>query len=296
MPMVVSRSELTASGLSPSQFRAMLRGGRWRKSGSRSVALYNGPLDWRDALARAVAEVGPQAAVAGVTALRLAGLRGADDERIHIWTPKSTRPGKPTAAVVHESRRWCADDVLDGAVRWTKPAVAAVQAALWARSNRQAVLYLCMPVQQRLTRPADIAETLDRVIRDRRKKLLRSALVDIADGAQALSELDFAAMGRKRGWPEPTRQRTMRGPNGRIYLDVAWDKYRVVVEIDGIGHLSADQWLIDTLRQNAVTLEGARVLRIPVLALRIDPEPFLQQVDEALIAGGCPLRPRIRSL
>lgn len=247
-------------------------------------------------MARAVLEVGPQAAIAGVTALRLSGLHGAEDERLHIWTPKSTRPGKPGDAVVHESRRWSETDVIPGDLPRMVPTVATVSAALWAKSNRQAALYLCMAVQQRLVRPADLAETLDRVLRDRRKMLLRRVLSDIADGAHALGELDFLRLGRDRGWPEPTRQRVARGPNGRIYLDVAWEKYKVVAEIDGIGHLRPDQWLVDTLRQNSVTLNGARVLRIPVLALRIDSEPFLAQVDAALRAGGCSLRPSNRSL
>ena len=40
-----------------------------------------------------------------------------------------------------------------------------------------------------------------------------------------------------------------------------------MVEIDGIHHTWADQLVPDALRQNALTLEGATVLRLPLLGL-----------------------------
>ena len=43
------------------------------------------------------------------------------------------------------------------------------------------------------------------------------------------------------------------------------------------------------MRQNAVSLRGMTVLRLPLLGLRVDPDTFFAQIEEALVAAGCPL-------
>ena len=63
------------------------------------------------------------------------------------------------------------------------------------------------------------------------------------------------------------------GPGGRVYLDVAWEDIGLVVEIDGGHHALALNPVDDALRQNEVTLSADMVLRIPVLGLRLTPEP-----------------------
>jgi very-short-patch-repair endonuclease len=68
---------------------------------------------------------------------------------------------------------------------------------------------------------------------------------------------------------------------GRVYLDVAWDDLGLVVEIDGGHHALALNPVDDALRQNAVVLTGDRVLRIPVLGLRLVPDAFMDQVVRA---------------
>ncbi|MFN8081619.1 MAG: hypothetical protein U0Q19_18840 [Kineosporiaceae bacterium] len=70
-------------------------------------------------------------------------------------------------------------------------------------------------------------------------------------------------------------------PSGRVYLDVAWEDIGLVVEIDGGHHALALNPVDDALRQNEVVLGAARVLRIPVLGLRLAPDRFLRQVARA---------------
>lgn len=66
--------------------------------------------------------------------------------------------------------------------------------------------------------------------------------------------------------------------SGRIYLDAAWEDIGLVVEIDGGQHALALATVHDALRQNEVVLTLNRVLRIPVLGLRLQPDAFLDQV------------------
>jgi very-short-patch-repair endonuclease len=83
--------------------------------------------------------------------------------------------------------------------------------------------------------------------------------------------------------------------NGRYYLDVCWDQWGVVVEIDGIHHVQALNQVADALRHNDVTLANATVLHLPLLGLRVMPNEFFEQIEQALRAAGCPLPGRRRA-
>ncbi len=104
-----------------------------------------------------------------------------------------------------------------------------------------------------------------------------------------LGEHECATLCRRHGVPEPTRQAVRRGPGGRWYLDVCWEPWGVVVEIDGIQHEWGTNIVSDALRHNALALERALVLRLPLLGLRVAPEDFFAQVAAALASRGCPL-------
>ena len=75
--------------------------------------------------------------------------------------------------------------------------------------------------------------------------------------------------------------------NGRYFLDVLWEEWKVAVEIDGIHHSLAQQIVGDAIRQNDLSLQGNVVLRVPLLGLRIAKDEFFAQIEEALTAAGC---------
>jgi hypothetical protein len=106
-------------------------------------------------------------------------------------------------------------------------------------------------------------------------------------GIRSLGELDFVEGCRSRGLPEPESQTLHQAKNGTFYLDFRWPRYRVVVEVDGIHHTWISEVVADALRQNAVTLEGDTVLRLPAIGLRLCPDEFFAQVTSALAAAGC---------
>ena len=60
----------------------------------------------------------------------------------------------------------------------------------------------------------------------------------------------------------------------------------MVVEIDGIHHAWVQNIVGDALRQNSLVISGDVVLRLPLLGLRLEPDDFLDQIEEALIARG----------
>ncbi len=143
-----------------------------------------------------------------------------------------------------------------------------------------------MTVQQGLATAEQLAVAALAVRRDKRRRLVHAVVLDLLGGARSLGEIDVARECRRRGMPEPTRQVLRRDKNHRYYLDVYWDQWGLVLEVDGIQHGWVENAVDDALRQNSVTLQNARVLRLPVLGLRVAPDEFFDQIEEALRAAG----------
>ena len=268
--------------------RANVRARRWRRVGSQSVSLTTGPLTPAAREWSAVFEAGPRAFLDGASALVASGLRGFTVTTIRVSVPRGARVRRARGLDIRQTRRWRPDDVVGVGVPRSRPAVAAVRAALWARSNKQAALLLTMAVQQGLVDAESLGVELLRIRRDRRRGLAYAVVLDLLDGVRSLGEADFKRMCRRRGLPEPTRQVVRRGPNGTYFLDVVWEDWGVVVEIDGIQHAWAQNLVTDALRHNDVTLTNARVLRLPLLGLRVAADGFFDQIRDALVQAGWP--------
>lgn len=283
---IVSRRQLYALGVTRWQVKARIRAQRWQRTGRQTVSVTTGELTEQARHWVAVLETGPRAALAGLTALHAAGLKSITEAAVHVIAPKSSTPLKPPGVRVHESRRFNEQDVLTNGVRRQRPAVAAVHAALWAVSDRQAALFLVAPVQQRLVKVADVAAALDVVRRHPRRTLLRTLLHDIAAGAQSLHELDLTAGLRRRGLPQPARQVVVELPGGRAYLDAEWEEYGVALELDGSQHEEAAAKVDDAFRDLEVATSERTTVRVPLLALRLDEEGFYRRLAALLRSRG----------
>ena len=287
---VVSRRQLAQLGVTRWQIRAELRAGRWRAVGRQSVVTHTGPLPPAARNWVAVFEAGPRAHLDGASALVAAGLTGFDVPAIRVSVPRGARVYRRLPGVdIRQTRRWAAEDVAGNGLPRARVEVAAVRAALWARSDKQAALLLTMVVQQRLTTAERLAEESLRVRRDRRRSLLHQVVLDLLGGVRSLGELDVVRECRNRGLPEPTKQVLRKGRNGRYYLDLVWEEWGLVVEVDGIQHVWATQVVGDALRQNDLSLQDMTVLRLPLLGFRVARDEFFDQIEQALIDAGCPL-------
>lgn len=287
---VLSRRQLRDLGLTRWEIEAELRAGRWRAAGRQAVCVHTGPLSVAASHWVAVLEAGPRAFLDGESALLAAGLTGYDVRSIRVSVPRGARPFRRTPGVdIRQSRRWAPSDTGSGRLPCARVEVAAVRAALWARSDRQAALLLTMVVQQGLTTAEKLAVELLRIRRDKRRLFAHGVVNDLLGGVRSLGELDVVRECRRRGLPEPSKQVLRRTPNGTYYLDLLWEAWDLVVEVDGIQHSWASQIVGDAVRQNAMSIKGKTVLRLPLLGLRVEPETFFSQIADALVAAGCPI-------
>lgn len=284
---VLVRRQLKREGIPRWLLQLEVRAGRWQRTGRQSVVVHNGPLSPETRRAVAAAEVCTRAALDGPSALQQWGVKALDEQAVHVIAPKGSTPRRPPEVLVHESRRFREDDVvLVRGVRTVRPAVAAVHAALWARSDRQATFYLVLVVQQQLATSADLADAVDRVRRHPRRRLLRRVLLDVTLGVRSMGELDVAQAMRARGLPEPDRQVLRRRPSGTEYLDVRLDRYRLTLEIDGEQHDELGQRVADVLRDFTLVAEGDHVLRLPLAVWRVAQEQVLDRLEQVLRARG----------
>jgi very-short-patch-repair endonuclease len=278
---VLSRAQLAILGWDRDAVAREVRALRWALHGRQTVAVHTGPLPEAALRWRALWESGRWAALDGVSALQAAGLTGFVEESIHVSIGHRDRLHRVEGVRVHRVVRRSEDELSTNGLRSVRPAVAAVRAAQWAVSDRQAALLLVMPVQQRLVTGARLLAAAEAVPGRTRRHLIQRLARDIASGAESLGELDFAVLCRRRGLPEPSRQVVRRRPGGVMYLDVAWDDIGLVVEIDGSQHSSGLAATDDSFRANLVTLGDHRVLRMTLVGLRLRPDEFMEQVVAA---------------
>jgi very-short-patch-repair endonuclease len=282
----VSRPQLYALGLTRWHVRGEVRAHRWQLIGDQSVCVHNGSISDEGHRWAAVFQAGPRACLDGSAALVAGGLERFSVDRIRVSVPRGARVRRNRLYDIRQTRRWTADDIVPSGIPRTRPAVAAIRAGLWAVSDKQASLLLTMTVQQGLVTPVELGRELLRIRRDKRRSLLSAVVNDLIDGARSLGELDVGAELRRRGLPPPDRQVLRRDHRNRYYLDLYWPEFCLVVEIDGIHHAWAENVVADALRQNSLVLDGDRVLRLPLLGLRLEPEAFFGQIEQALRAGG----------
>ena len=264
--------------------RWRLISGRWQRAAAGVVVTHSGPLADQQRLWAAVLAAGDEAVLAGLTAARLDGLTGFDEARTHLLVPASHRVRKTLpGVVVHRSRLLGPADIHP--IRLpprTRLGRSLVDAACWAATDRTARAILAAGVQQRLIRVAELGTVVEQIQRVRRRALMRATLADVAGGAEALSELDFCDLVRRYRLPEPDRQVRRADDAGCRWLDAVWEWARLVAEIDGRGHMEVRAWWADMERDNALTIDGYRVLRFPAFAVRDHGETVAAKIATAL--------------
>lgn len=277
---------LIGAGYSPAKIRAQLDSGRWRRWGY-AIVRHNGPLSKRQQWYVARIHGGRHALLTGFTAAEACGLKGWERDDVDILIPHGCRgsPRSPFSVHWHRVRDWSTVRRYREAPVHLLPQALLI-AAVSFPEPRPACGMLAAAVQQRLVTPARLMQELDSSPRIRHRRILRGAVGDIAQGADALSEIDFVRLCRRAGLPPPEQQTVRRDRSGRRrYLDATWrrkDGRLVVVEVDGALHLSPRRWWADQLRQNERTLADALVLRFPSVVVRTEPATVIAQLREAL--------------
>jgi len=281
------------------EVRWQVSSGRWQCPCRGVVVTHSGELTDEQVLRVALMHAGPRAVLAGLTAARLDGFTGFGDRvpashrPIYILAPPgyARRTGPPDLNVIMRySRQLTEADVHPAREpRRTRIPRSILDAAAWHASDRGAMAIVASGVQQGLVRVDHLSDAVTRIGHGLpRRELIMQTLADIAGGAHALSELDFTRKVVQRfGLPEPSRQAGRTDQRGRQrWIDVLWDDWKVMVEIDGAQHMDALQYWDDMDRGNGLQVGGYRVLRFPAWVVRQQPEYVAAEILRALREAG----------
>jgi hypothetical protein len=278
---------LRADGRTAGQVDAQLRARRWQRIGQ-AVVLHNDQPSLVELRRVALLNCGPRAALTAFTAAEEFGLRSWERAEVHVLVPGGTHvPRLPRVPMrPHYIGVWQPDDILR--VRnLHRAAPALVRAASTFRTPRPACGLLAAGVQQRLVTAAQLRDAIVASPRVRHRRSLLLAIADIAQGAEALGEIDLGRLCRRWGLPRPRRQVVRVERSGRRrYLDAEWitrSGRRLVAEVDGALHLAARQWWDDQVRQNELVLTGDLVLRFPSAVVRHEEPIVAGQLRRALL-------------
>jgi hypothetical protein len=253
--------------------------GMWQKPCRGVVALHNGPLTEEQQRATAVASVAPGAVLGGLTALQVDGLHGFDPESIHVVLPSGARRPSMAGLEVHWSTQLDANDVHPLRVPpRTRPARSLVDAASWSSHERYARSIVIAGMQQRLTHVAQMRDALSRRGPCRHRALIVESILDASGGIQSLPERDLGEICAWSGFPRPTRQKAVRGPDGRYFLDATWEELGMSAEVYGVPHLAVARWDQDLVRANEIVIGGERLLAFSSYAVRREQRAVADQL------------------
>jgi len=226
--------------------------------------------------------------VGGLTALKIAGLRGweRDDVTVLVHNPDSF--DEVPGCYFFRSRRPIAGFGVPGVLPVCRVEPAALIFAGYEPNQRTAHGLLAACVQQRLTTPRQLVEWVDQLRPLRRARQFRALISDLDGGVQSLAERDVRKACRRFGLALPVSQRRRRDRSGRYrFTDCDWtiaDGRTLVLEVDGAFHDDVIQAMDDRARHRKLTNRDTVIIHCSAYEIRYHPE----SVMEDLIALGVP--------
>lgn len=290
---VIARRQALALGVGPGRVAHRVRSGRWQTLFPGVYATFTGPVPELTRTWAAVLYAGPGAAVAGRSALWLAGVEDRLVPRVQIAVPHG-RKVRPQPGVDVHGRR--------GLDRLVHPAAvpprlrveeAVLDVADAAASAEQVVDVLVTATQRRLTTADRLCARLAERSRHRWRALVLDVLGEVVAGVQSVLELRYLQnVERAHGLPPGERNRAVDDADGRRrYHDVRYRRWRVVVELDGHEAHPEEGRFRDRSRDNRLTAAGEYVLRYGWHEIARDPCAVAAEVAAVLRLQGWPGRP-----
>ena len=253
---VLSRAQVLGCGVSDNVIDRLRANGLFGRIDRGLYSFPNVDPSWLGWVWAGVLLGGPDARAGGRTAAGVLGLADELPKVIEIVTPAGIRPDARDWVTFRQER----PGVRSISTR-TEPPCTRIEDTvldLCQLGPAAAIQWITAAVQRRLTSPDKLRRTLADRKRVPNRKLLADIINDAADGVQSSLEYRYRHdVEQAHGLPRAARQpaRVARGE----FIDVLYQEYGVVVELDGrIGHVGR---LRDRRRDNVHTKTGSPSLR-----------------------------------
>lgn len=286
---VVTSRQAEAYGLGRNVQRRLVTNGTWQRLADGVLLTHSGKPEWESWAWGGVLRAGDGARLAGRSAAFAGGMITEPPELIDIlhphglhrpqtarWVFHQERDGRRGPSIGSLPRTRVEDTVLD---------LASTQ--LGGRRSPDPLHWVTLAIEQRLTTP----ERLLYALRQRKRVAERQELMEILSSGQAgvQSPLEFYYLRdveQAHGLPRGRRQAPDQIDGRRVWRDVHYDEYRLLVELDGrTGHTGEDRFR-DFRRDNAAILSGDATLRYGWHDVRRETCAVALQVASLLFRGG----------
>ena len=280
---VLSAQQAIAGGMSRDRIRSQVRTGRWRRLQYGVYATFTGSPQREAVLWAAVLRAGPGAVLSYYTAAELHKLVDWPSSAIHVTIPERRRVTAFSGVKIHIAVR--ADQAAHPTLLPPRTRLddTVLDLAAAARTAEEACGWITRGVGRRLTTQERLRGALEHRERMRFRAEITEVLSD--DWAGVHSPLEY----RYVKWveiphclPRGKRQVVARRDGHRIYRDVLYDGYGLVVELDGLVAHPADTRWNDIRRDNAAAASGLITLRYGWDDLRARPCLVADEIYRAL--------------
>lgn len=290
---VLTRQQVTHSGLPGDLVRSNVRAGRWQRVLPRVYATLTGPLTRSAQVWAALLYAGAGATVSHETAAELWGLVDQPGHGVHVTIGVDRRVRSLVGVQIHYSYRL---DTTRHPNR--RPPVTNVEETVLdlvdqAERPEDAEMWVIRACQRRRTTPERLGTALDARKKIRWRSEVQRLLVDVSTGAESPLEIAYAQrVERAHGLPPGRRQRRRRFGQQSRRSDVEYEDFRTVVELDGLtGHTEEGRFR-DYQRDNDTSVRGRVTLRYGWTDTTTRSCHVAWQVAEVLKANGWQGRPR----
>jgi hypothetical protein len=259
---MVSRQQLVCSGASNDVARSQVRAGRWQRIHPRVYATFTGQLSREAHQWAALLYAGAGATLSHETAAEVWGLTDEPNRVVHVTIPVNRRVTSLATVRIHYANRLA----LSRHPTRRPPVISVEETVLdlvdRALTLQEVVSLVTRACQRRRTTLDRLSHALDGRKKVRWRKAMEGLLSEVAEGAHSPLELAYVQrVERPHGLPAGHRQHRRHVGGRAQWLDVWYEEYDLVVELDGrIGH-TEDGRFRDHRRDNITTVRGCAILR-----------------------------------
>ncbi len=330
---LLTRSQALSSGATPDFLRhAIGRAGHWQRVLPGIYATFTGPLADIHRYRAAVLYGGTGAMITGATACRMHGMRYVPEaDGVDVLVPYTRQrvdrdfvrlrrtyrmpkavlwigldvPDDDVTALIPDHLPG-ADELTEGAARWTIPVAPLARAAMdavrfrdqslrdssgkIAKSVRRRLIQdtralLCETVQRRRVTERALLAELDRGPRSN-SAVARLAMLDIVAGCRSAPECELRDLIRRSLiLPEPRWNKPLPG-YPKIHPDACWPAARLVAEVNSKEWHRFGDDIERTEQRHARYAElGWRVVSVSPYRIRNEPDAVRKQLERAYLVG-----------
>ncbi|MEL7209773.1 MAG: type IV toxin-antitoxin system AbiEi family antitoxin domain-containing protein [Actinomycetota bacterium] len=288
---LVTSSQLAELGVGRALPARRCQSGQWRAAAPGVFAIAGSPRTFHQRVLTAQLAAGPGALISHRTALLLWQVRPATRIPIEVCIPRGRSHSRP-GVIVHESRdlHLARPEVIDGiAVTGLARSLldlgavlpGGVRKAVWAARRTHDLAW------------GELLSTLALHGRQGRSgvgplRVVVSQHYGEVAGDSATEDHAYALLDDSVLVPRPERQIPIRCADGVVVtVDLGWPGHRVLVEIDGVDHLTnEDLQQKDRHRRNQLEIAGYTVLNYTGRLLRECPDQFVRDARDMLVRAG----------